>query len=186
MIDNRERKGTRCVATCMEVGCLKQIHYNGLRQREAIVLHSAQNGRGQTLGSKDNDRRAVSQSILLPVPQGFEWGNISRRESNLQVRNRDGEVGRGEMIPRTELPWSIITSEVARAVTDSNNGKRFVRVKHVADYILSSRDIYKHMSGEKRDVVIARVGKSMKKMDWPRFTNSGSRSAVYIDPRVEA
>jgi hypothetical protein len=87
---------------------------------------------------------------------------------------------------RYELPWPIIMADVEQAIADCNAGKRFIRIKHVADYIAHSKKNYRHLSGESQGVLVARIGHALKRMNWERFTSSGSRSAVYINPGVEA
>ena len=47
MADQRDDKSTRCVATCMEVGCLKQIHYRDTDNERFLycLTHRTDEGR---------------------------------------------------------------------------------------------------------------------------------------------
>jgi hypothetical protein len=81
--------------------------------------------------------------------------------------------------------WGPTMSDVLKATMDIGE-KRFRNTKLVAEWIMGHKKRYPAFADCSLALTKCRVSYVMRMMGWERYTAVGCRSAVFIDPRVEA
>ena len=95
------------------------------------------------------------------------------------------------MTTRRHLPWNAIQREIERAVRLGFPDQRFVKAKHLAEYLSDRPHIYPHfavpMKSAKTHITIA-LTKDLCRTGWRRWNNVSNNKTgpVWVVPWVRA
>lgn len=90
------------------------------------------------------------------------------------------------MATRTELSWEDIKKDVLEAMEEIYSNKRFVTARVLAQHIQANESRFPQFENCTYKTTVCRVSETLRRENFPRYTNKGCRNSVFINPSVEA